>query len=138
MQLKDKIVVITGGTKGLGRALALSFLKNDAKVIVCSRDEKRPENLEENILWVKADVTKENEIKDLADKIVSKFGKIDIWINNAGVWMEKVSVENLDIDRVRKIFDVNVIGVIVGSKMALGYMKKNSFGMIVNIISDSA
>ncbi len=70
MELKDKIVVITGGTKGLGKALAFSFLKNKAKVVVCSRDEKRPEDLEENILWYKADVTKEEELQKLMDFVV--------------------------------------------------------------------
>lgn len=148
MELRDKIVVITGGTKGLGKAMAMAFLKNDSKVVVCSRDENSPVDLalpvdelrprEENISWVKADVTKEEELKKLADFVVKKFGRLDIWINNAGLWMEKVPVESLDMNRVKKVFEVNVIGVITGSKIALGYMKKNNFGVIVNIISDSA
>lgn len=138
MQLKNKIVVITGGSKGLGKAMALSFLKNNAKVIVCSRDESEFVNLEKGILGIKADVTKEDELQNLAEKVITQFGKIDIWINNAGIWMEKVPVENLDMGKAEKIFDVNVIGTIIGSKVALGYMKKNNFGVIMNIISDSA
>lgn len=136
--LKDKVVVITGGASGLGKALANLFLKEGSKVVVCSRKTDEFSGLENGILAIKADVTKEDELQSLAEKAIAQFGKIDIWINNAGLWMEKVPVENLDMDKVRKIFDVNVIGVIIGSKIALGCMKKNNFGVIVNIISDSA
>ena len=138
MELKDKIVVITGGSKGLGKAMALSFLKNGAKVAVCSRDEKRPEDLEENIFWVKADVTKEEELKKLADFVVEKFGRLDIWINNAGILLPRTIAEDFDMEQVRKMFDVNVFGVINGSRVALRFIKKQGFGSIINIISDSA
>ena len=138
MNLEDKIVVITGGSKGLGKAMALSFLKNGAKVAVCSRDEKRPEDLEENIFWVKADVTKEEELKKLADFVVEKFGRLDIWINNAGILLPRTIAEDFDMEQVRKMFDVNVFGVINGSRVALRFIKKQGFGSIINIISDSA
>ena len=138
MELKDKIVVITGGAKGLGKAMASSFLKNGSKVVVCSRDEAEFVNLEDGILGIKADVTKENELQSLAEKVVAQFGKIDIWINNAGVWLPHMLAEDFDMEKVRKMFDVNVFGSINGSRVALKLFKKQGLGSIVNIISDSA
>ncbi|MFA4975794.1 MAG: SDR family oxidoreductase [Candidatus Paceibacterota bacterium] len=138
MELKDKVVVITGGTKGLGKAMALSFLENNSKVIVCSCEENKPKDLNEEIFWIKADVTKEGELKDLAEKVVEKFGKLNIWINNAGVWMVRDFVENLDMKKVREMFDVNVFGLMNGTQIAIRYMKKVGSGTIINIISDAA
>jgi len=65
MELKDKVVIITGGTRGLGKALALSFLKNGAKVVVCSRNERDLKDLEKEIIGIRADVTKEDELQKL-------------------------------------------------------------------------
>lgn len=138
MDLKDKVVVITGGTKGLGKALALSFLDLNSKVVVCSREDNRPDDLEENILWIKADVTKEDEMKDLADKVVEKFGKIDIWVNNAGLWLPHLPVGDTDWKRAHDLIEVNLFGTVYGSKASLYQMRKQNTGLILNIISTSA
>lgn len=138
MELKDKIVVITGGTKGLGKALAISFLKNNSKIVVCSREEKRPDNLEESILWIKTDVTKEDEMKNLGEKVIEKFGKIDIWVNNAGIWLPHTPIEETDWKRAHDLIEVNLFGTVYGSKIALAQMRKLNSGLIVNILSTSA
>lgn len=138
MELKDKTVVITGGSKGLGRAMSSCFFKEGSKVIVCSRDESEFVNLENGILGIKADVKKEDELQSLAEKVVVQFGRIDIWINNAGIWLPHDFAENFDMEKVRKMFDVNVFGSMNGSRVALRFFKKRGFGSIVNIISDSA
>ena len=83
MDLKNKIVVITGGTKGLGKAMAISFIKNDAKVVVCSRIEDEIKAIsKEGILGIRADVTKESELNNLLEVVKEKFSQVDIWINN--------------------------------------------------------
>jgi len=138
MQLKDKTVVITGGTKGLGKSMADSFLENDAQVVVCSREETRPQDLDERIIWLKADVTKEEELQKVVDFVKEKFGKLDIWINNAGIWMARDFVENFDMKKVREMFDVNVFGLMNGTRVAIRLMKKQGSGTILNIISDAA
>jgi NAD(P)-dependent dehydrogenase (short-subunit alcohol dehydrogenase family) len=138
MELKDKIVVITGGSKGLGKAMALRFLKDGAKVIVCSRDESEFVNLENGILGIKADVTKENELQNLAEKVVAQFGKLDIWINNAGVGMEHSLIEEIDSVLAHEVMEVNFFGTFFGSRSVIKYMKKQKFGTIVNIISSRA
>ena len=138
MELKDRVVIITGGTRGLGKALALSFLKSGAEVVVCSRNEEDLKDLEGEIIGKKADVTKEDELQKLLEFTIEKFSKLDIWINNAGIWLPHSLVENFDMEKVKKMFDVNVFGSMNGSRVALRFFKKQRFGCIVNIISDSA
>src|SRR5665647_729508 len=136
MDLKNKVVVITGGSKGSGRALALAFLKDGSKVVVCSK-EGDFENLESGIVGIKADVTKESEIQSLAEKVVNDFDKIDIWINNAGIWLPHKPIEETDWERAHDLMEVNLFGTVYGSKIALAQMRKQDFGLIVNIISTS-
>jgi len=138
MKLKNKTIIITGGTKGLGRALALSFKKKGANVVVCSRHKDKSKNLKNGILVIKADVTKEKDLQNLLDKTLKKFNKLDIWINNAGLWLSHSSTENFNMSKVKKMFDVNTFGSINGSRVALRIMKKKKTGIIINIISDSA
>lgn len=140
MNLKDKIVIITGGSKGFGKALAGAFLNEGSKVIISSNNEKEIESVakEIDVFGIYADVTKEEELASLSNEVIEKFGTIDIWINNAGIWMPHDFVENFDMDKVRKMFEVNVIGSMNGSRVALRYMKEKKLGTIINIISDSA
>lgn len=140
MNLKDKVVVITGGTKGFGKALAEAFLNEGSKVVINSQDryELKSAVEEMGVLGICADVTNEEELAYLYNETVNELGSIDIWINNAGLWMGRDLVENFDMDKVRKMFDVNVIGVINGTRVAIRSMKKKGNGTIINVISDSA
>jgi len=137
--MDKQTVVITGGTKGLGRALAEQFVAKECRVIICAREKDEVETVAKEIGATPfvADVTKEADMKALADFAIASFGRIDIWINNAGVWMPHVPVEQLDIERVKKLFEVNVFGVMSGSKYALAQMRKQEKGTIINIISIS-
>ena len=138
MELKNKVVVITGGTKGLGRAMANLFLQNEARVVVCSRnDDELKEIKNEGILGINADVTKENDLKNLLDVVKEKFGQIDIWINNAGIWLPHMPIEETDWGRAHDLIEVNLFGTVYGSKTALFEMRKQGFGIIINIISTS-
>jgi NAD(P)-dependent dehydrogenase (short-subunit alcohol dehydrogenase family) len=136
MDLKNKVVVITGGSKGLGKALALRFLSDGSKVVICSK-EGEFQDLENGIVGIKADVTKENEIQALAEKVVSDFSKIDIWVNNAGIWLPHKPIEETDWKRAHDLMEVNLFGMVYGSKVALAQMRNQDFGLIVNIISTS-
>jgi short-subunit dehydrogenase len=137
--LKDKVVVITGSTKGLGRALAFAFLNEKAKVVINARSKKELQEAskEINTAGCSGDVTKENDMKKLADFAVKKFGKIDIWINNAGIWLPHTSIEKTDWKRAHDLIEVNFFGTVYGSLAALTQMRKQNFGAIVNIISTS-
>lgn len=140
MDLKDKVVVITGSSKGFGKELAKALIKEGANVIVSSNDRKNVKITSKEIgaFGVRADVTKEKDLTKLSKEAIKKFGKIDIWVNNAGIWMGNDLAENFDMNKVRKMFDVNVIGTIHGSRVALRYMKERGSGVIMNILSTAA
>jgi len=140
MEIKDKVVVITGGSSGLGKALAKVFAKAGAKVVIVSND---PDELKEtadelNVFSFEADITKEEQVLKIDTAVVEKFKSLDIWINNAGIWLHHSPVEEMDLDRVHQLMEVNLFGTIYGSKAALLQMKKQGSGLIVNVLSISA
>lgn len=140
MDLGGKIVVITGGSKGLGKALAIAFGNKGAKVVISSRNKEELEVTASklDIASIVCDVTKESDVQNLADEVLKKYGRIDIWINDAGVWLPHASIEETNWQRVHEMFEVNIFGTIYGSKVALIQMRKQDFGMIINILSTSA
>ncbi|MDR3519385.1 MAG: SDR family oxidoreductase [Candidatus Pacebacteria bacterium] len=137
--LKNKVVVITGSTKGLGRATACAFLSEGAKVIINSRDKKELEAVckEMGVIGYAGNVTKEADMKKLVNFAVKKFGKLDVWVNNAGIWLPHLPIEQTDWKRAHDLIEVNLFGTVYGSKSALAQMRKQGFGTIVNIISTS-
>jgi len=140
MDLKDKVVVITGASTGLGKQLAEHFKKESSKVVISSRSEDKLKSIASDlgVDYCVADVTSERDVLDLADFTVNKFGQIDVWINNAGIWVPHVPVDELDMDRVHQMVEVNLFGTIHGSKAALIQMKALKSGTIINILSTSA
>jgi NAD(P)-dependent dehydrogenase (short-subunit alcohol dehydrogenase family) len=140
MNLKDKVVVITGASRGLGKALALALAKEGAKLVLGARSKNELDELakQTDAVAVAADVTREEEVLDLAETAVNKFGRLDIWINNAGMWIPHGLIVSLDMKRVHEMVEVNLFGTIYGSKAALLQMQKQHKGTIVNILSTSA
>lgn len=140
MELKDKVVVITGGSKGIGKALAEAFIKEGAKTIICSHNKDVLEATAQEIgAWgIYADVAKEEDLNDLTEKILERFGRIDVWVNNAGIFRERKNAEDFNMAKVREMFEVNVMGYINGSRVALRLMKKTNSGTIINILSSAA
>ncbi len=139
MELKDKAVVITGATKGLGKALAEALSVEGAKLVVSGIGPELNEVASSlHILGVKADVTDEAQIQALAQKAVEALGGIDIWINNAGVWLPHGTVEEVPTEKARKLMDVNFWGTFFGCREALKIMKNKGGGTILNIVSARA
>jgi short-subunit dehydrogenase len=138
--LKNKTVVITGSTKGLGKALAIGFLSEGAKVVINSISKSEIKKVEKEIgaIGCAGDVTKENDMKKLADFAVKKFGKVDIWINNVGAGMAHLPIEKIDSKQAHKVMEVNFFGTFFASRSVMKYMKKQKRGTIVNIISSRA
>jgi NAD(P)-dependent dehydrogenase (short-subunit alcohol dehydrogenase family) len=138
MNLRDKVVVIVGGSQGFGRALAERFIKEGSKVVIASRNQANIEKTAGEIgaTGIVADVRKEEDLRNLADKVEAKYGSIDIWINNAGLFKKFPMVELLDMDKAHELFDVNFFGAVLGSRTALLHMKEG--GVIINIVSTSA
>lgn len=142
--MKDTVVVITGASRGLGKALAYACAAQGARVVVSAPNT--PQNKEAidviadeiDGFVVMADVTKESDMQKLAEATIKHFSKIDIWINNAGIWLPRNSIEKIDMKRAHDVFEVNVFGTLYGCRSALAVMKKQGYGTIVNIVSTSA
>lgn len=142
MKLKDKIAIVTGSSRGIGRATALLFAKNGAKIIVNyskSEDEankvvKEIEKIGSQAIAVKCDVSEEEQVKAMVEEIINKFGKVDILVNNAGVVYD-VPFQEKTADQWIKTLGVNLIGVFLCSKYVSEHMKKQGSGKIVNVSS---
>ncbi len=143
MRLENKVVIITGASKGIGKATALLFAKEGAKVVInYFSSEKQAFSVVEEIgkigseaIAVKCDVSKEGEVKEMIQKTINKFGKIDILVNNAGIVYDVPIFEKTVEQQWKKTLDVNLIGTFLCSKYASKYMLKNDNGKIINISS---
>ncbi len=139
MKIKNKVVVITGASKGLGLEMAKEFLAQNYFVVGCSRqasDFTKTEDI--RFFPFEADVTDEQAMKILREKVVKQFGQIDIWINNAGVWIPHSPFEKITKMQLHAMISVNFLGTFIGCREAYAAMKKKKQGTIVNIISTSA
>ena len=139
--IKDKVVIITGASSGIGYATALSLAKEGAKLVVGARRTDRLERLvkeiEENngeILSQKFDVTKKSDCDDLVNTAIKKWGKVDVLINNAGL-MPLSFVKNLKVDEWDQMIDVNIKGVLYCTAAVLPHMREAKSGHIINISS---
>ena len=139
--IKDKVVIITGASSGIGYATALSLAKEGAKLVVGARRTDRLESLvkaiEENngeILAQKLDVTKKSDCDDLVNSAIKKWGKVDVLVNNAGL-MPLSFVKNLKVDEWDQMIDVNIKGVLYCTAAVLPHMRETKSGHIINISS---
>lgn len=143
MEFLDKVVLVTGSSRGIGRSIAVSFAKEGAKVIINYKSNtKEAETITEIIsssykndcISIKADVSKENEVKEMVDLIIKKYGRIDILVNNAGIAIDN-EFEDKKVSDFQDTFNTNLIGVFLTSKYVASYMKKQKYGKIINISS---
>lgn len=147
MNFEEKVVLITGATRGIGKAIALLFAKSGAKVIVNARKSDKDEagcsivdkirDLGGEAVFVPGDVSDVKSAESIIEKGIEAFGKIDILVNNAGVVipgnLESTSEEEFDLT-----MDINVKGTFFMSKFVLPHMKKQGGGVIVNMGSVAA
>lgn len=135
--MKDKVVVITGASSGIGNALAHELGNAGAKLVLAARREGALQAIAEQYpdsLVVKTDVTDEAQCQNLVDKSVETFGRIDALVNNAGISMQ-VKFENIEnLDLFHKIMDVNYFGMVYCTHYALPHLKKSK-GLLVGISS---
>lgn len=139
--MDKKIVVITGGSSGIGRALCDCFLNADYNVTIASRSEHILEKIQADlksegheIFIVKTDVRIENDCKNLVDKVIEKFGKIDVFINNAGITWFESDDDGINIEKQRSLIDTNFFGAVQCTKYALPHLL-NSKGSLVGVCS---
>jgi len=134
----NKIVVITGGSEGIGKALVDAFLQQGAKVATCGRNYDKLYQLQSSypgkpLMIHTADVSKETDCRNFIDAVIRSFGTIDILINNAGISMRSL-LTDVELDTIRKVMDINFWGTVYCTKMALPFILKNN-GTVVGISS---
>jgi NAD(P)-dependent dehydrogenase (short-subunit alcohol dehydrogenase family) len=136
-----KVALVTGGTSGIGKATAIEFARAGAKVVLTGRREKEGAQVVAEIKklggdagFVRADVAKDADVKGMVDFTVDKFGRLDIAFNNAGAeW--KGPLDHATEAEYRRIFDINVWGVLNSMRHEIPVMLKNGGGAIVNTSS---
>lgn len=135
---QNKVVVITGGSEGIGKAMVSLFLDAGAKVATCGRNydklyQLQSANSGKPLVIHTADVSKEQDCINFIQVVIKQFGTIDILINNAGVSMRSL-VEDASIDAIRKVMDINFWGTVYCTKLALPHILKNQ-GTIIGVSS---
>ncbi|PVX50086.1 short-subunit dehydrogenase [Balneicella halophila] len=139
--MKDKVVIITGASSGIGKACAIECANRQAKVVLAARNIKKLKEVEQSILeskgyaplCIETDVTKESDCKKLIEKTIAHYGEIHILINNAGIAMRAL-FKDVELDVLRNIMNVNFWGTVYCTKYALPYLLKTK-GSVVGVIS---
>ena len=139
--LKGKVAIVTGGGRGIGKSIALLLADYECKVVIFSRTEKELKETEKEIkqknvdvLALRADVSKLNDVKRVINGTIKKFVKINILVNNAGIAVYK-SLSETNSNEIDNTIDINLKGLIHFTKESLPYIEKENYGRIVNISS---
>lgn len=136
---KDKVVIVTGASSGIGLATARLLAGYQAKVVLAARSEDKLNDICRElsqftrVISIKTDVSVEDDCRNLIEQTVSEFGRIDILINNAGISM-RAMFRDLDLDVIRRLMDVNFWGTVYCTKYALPYLLQAK-GSVVGVIS---
>lgn len=141
MGVQNRVALVTGSGSGLGETTVMMMAQNGAKVVVNDVDKAKVDKVVENItaaggeaMGIVADISKKDQVQDLVQQIVKRFGTIDILVNNAGIARDKgllkITEEDWDI-----VLNVNLKGAFLLSQAVVPYMKEQKFGRIVNIAS---
>lgn len=138
--MKDKVVIITGGSSGIGKAMAFEFGRQGSRLMITGRNvdelNKAVQEIREAGITVhgfQSDVSKEDDNRRMAEEAIRLFGRIDVLINNAGISMRAL-FEDVDLEVVKKVMDINFYGVLYATRYCLPEIKKNK-GSIVGISS---
>lgn len=134
--LNNKIAIITGGGRGIGRATASLFAKEGANVIIAEYDEISGNQTAKDIngVFVKTDISNEKSVTELFNRVKSEFGRVDILINNAGVLMDS-TLKKLNVEQFDAVINVNLRGVYLCGKAAAEIMREQGSGVILNASS---
>jgi len=144
MNFKNKVIVITGASSGIGEASAIKFAKKNAKVVLVARRKEKLLQVQKKIskytdstLICQCDISIKSEVKEMCDTILDTFGRIDILINNAG-FVIYGTVSELSIEEIESQMETNYFGMIYCTKNFLPYMIEQGIGHIVNVASVGA
>jgi len=140
MDYRDKVVIVTGGTKGIGEGCVRVFIDAGARVVFCARRQDGGDKLTAALkglgqaFFIKCDVADTDEIKALIEQTVAKYGRIDCLINNAGWHPPDKPIDDFSIDDFRDLLNLNLVSIFAACKFALPHLRKTK-GNIINMSS---
>ena len=151
MLLKDRICIVTGGSSGIGRGIALEFAREGAQIVIADTQEaplqgkyhekdvtsptvQEIEKLGIQGIYIQTDVSDENQVTEMIHRTVEHFGGLDILVNNAGIHIPGGS-QDISIAEWDKVVSVNLRGVFMSTKLAIPYLRKSKYGRIIQIAS---
>ena len=132
IELTDKVCVVTGAGEGVGRGLVRGFLQRGARVVAGVRSLEKSAAAVAPAWAVKLDVTKTDEVRRAVEEIVARFGRIDVWINNAGIYPRQPADEMTEADW-RRVLDTNLDGAWRCCEAVMPHMKRQQGGVILNV-----
>jgi short-subunit dehydrogenase len=142
--IHDSVVVVTGASSGIGRATAIELASRGARVVVTARDAAALGTLVRELttsggkaIYVAADVTREEELQEVARRAIAEWGHIDVWINNAAVALF-AKFEDAPPDVYRRVIDTNFFGYVHGARAVLPHFKRRGRGILINVDSVTA
>jgi NAD(P)-dependent dehydrogenase (short-subunit alcohol dehydrogenase family) len=145
MRLPGRVAIVTGAGSGLGRATAILFAREGAKVVVAANREKDGEQTVKSIreangdaIFARADVTKATDLENTVKTAVARYGKLDIMLNNAGTPGPGKTIADITEEEWQRVISVNLTGVFLGTKYAIPEMLKGGGGVIINVSSVAA
>ena len=143
--MKGKVVLITGGAGGIGKATALLFLEKGAHVVLVDLKEealavacKDLQQYANQLYTISADVTNEQDVENYVRETVERYGKVDVFFNNAGISGPFAMIKDLDKEQFDLLLNINVTGVFLGLKYVIRQMELQQFGSIINTASNAA
>ena len=142
MRCSGKVAIVTGGAMGIGQAIVQALLAEGASVVIADREgaaeaAKAFDNARNRVIGVPCDVSSQGETEAMASAALEAFGRIDVLVNNAGIYssLQMTPFENLDIDEWRRVLEVNVIGQAMATRAVVPAMRRQGGGSIVNLSS---
>ncbi len=139
---KNKTVIITGASVGIGRACALLFAEKGANVVLIDYNsetlkilENEIKSITDNYLTFVCDVSDNNTVREVVSGSYERFGNVDILVNNAALWRYRAEFSQSDIEEWKKYFDINVMGTVYFTKAVIDKMIENNYGRIINVAS---
>lgn len=139
MKLSGKVALVTGGSRGIGKAISKMFVQEGSLVTITAKDPKRLEKTASelgNVFFVTGDIRNENDVQNVVKRTIEKFGRIDILVNNAGIFPQVKPLHEISDKEWNEVIDVNLTGQFRFTRAVIPFMKKNG-GTIINISSDA-
>jgi 3-oxoacyl-[acyl-carrier protein] reductase len=141
MKLKDRVAIVTGGARGIGEAISLTFLREGARVAVVDADQERlkifkkeTEKKHQDVMAIPCDITNSSEVAGMVDQVRKGWGRVDILVNNAGI-IRRGTIETVTEEDWDRVIEVNLKGTFNCCKAVASIMISQSYGKIVNVTS---